>query len=150
MEQVKFYKYATITLVVLNIAMVAFFFLTKPKGKPHNGRKVVEMLQLDEAQNDTFLKYVDTHKALMKGFNEKQKALLKTYFQTLTDTTNLAVTDSLLTEVQRLERQKIESTYEHLKDVRNILNEEQTPYFQEFMNKVYSRILSKDKKNKEK
>lgn len=150
MEQVKFYKYTTFVLVILNLSMVAFFFLMKPKGQHHNGRNVVEILKLEKTQNDTFLQYADAHKALMKEFDEQQKALLKTYFQTLTDTTDLAITDSLLTEVQKVEREKIESTYEHLEDVRSILNEEQQPYFQEFMNRVYGRILSESTGNKKK
>lgn len=148
MEQLKFYKYATIILVVLNLSMIAFFFIIRPKGKPHKGRNVVEILKLDKTQDDTFLKYADTHKASMKELDEQQKALLKTYFQTLTDTTNLTITDSLLMKVQILEKQKIESTYEHLEEVRTILNEEQLPYYQEFMNNVYNRILSESKENR--
>ncbi|MFK7950735.1 MAG: hypothetical protein AB8G11_24325 [Saprospiraceae bacterium] len=147
MEQVKFYKYATIFLVILNISMVAFFFLTKPKGIPPRGNKnAIEILKLDKTQKDTFLQYADIHKSLMKGFNKEQKALLKTYFQTLTDTTNIAITDSLLTEVQALERKKIESTYEHLAEIKIILNEEQEPRYQQFMNRVYRMILAEGKK----
>lgn len=145
MEQVKFYKYAMIFLAILNVSMVAFFLITKPKGKPDN-RNVIGILELDKTQKETFFQYAEAHKTLMNDFNKAQKAVLKTYFQTLTDTTNIAITDSLLTEVQALEREKIESTYEHLKEVKTILNEEQKPHFQKFMNRVYKMILAESKK----
>lgn len=152
MEQIKFFKYTTIFLAILNISMIAFFFITKPKGKHphHDGKKgnALEILKLDKTQKETFSEYADAHKALMKDFNEEQKTLLKTYFETLTDTTNIAITDSLLTKVQVIEKQKIESTYEHLKDIQTILNKEQEPHFQEFMNQVYGRILAESKRNK--
>lgn len=146
MEQAKFYKYAAIFLVILNLSMVAFFLITRPKpehGGKHHARNV---LKLDAAQNDTFQQYANTHKDLMKDLDEEQKQLLKTYFQTLTNPTNIGMTDSLLTQVQSLERQKIVSTYEHLKEVKVMLNEEQQPLFQDFMNHIYGRILLESRK----
>lgn len=148
MEQVKFFKYATFFLVALNISMVAFFFITKPKGIPprHGNRNALEILELDKTQKATFLQYAEAHKALMKDLNKEQKVLLKTYFQTLVEDKNLEVTDSLLAEVQALEKQKIESTYEHLTDVKSILNKEQQSHFQEFIDRVYEMILAESKK----
>ena len=77
MKQVKFYKYTTIFLMILNLLMVAFFLITKPKKGHVNKKNAIEILNLDKTQHEAFLEYVDKHKGLMQGFDKEQKQLLK-------------------------------------------------------------------------
>ncbi len=142
MKQLQFYKYATIGLLLLNLGMLTFFFLTKPK---HHSRKdfkrgAVDILKLDDEQRETFFNLVKGHQQKMKVFSQHQKELLSPYFNSLIDSTE--VNQDVFDKVEELERQKIESIYQHFQEIKSILREEQMPGFEEFMNHVMKRILS--------
>ena len=84
MKTVQFYKYAAAILLLLNIVLIAFFFITKPKGnmgKPP--LRAMETLGLDEAQHDLFLASAKRHSIEMTSINEAQKKLLMPYFNQL-------------------------------------------------------------------
>ncbi|MEL6989221.1 MAG: hypothetical protein AAGK97_15520 [Bacteroidota bacterium] len=141
MKQLQFYKYATIALLLLNLAMIAFFFLTKPKpikkeitfNGPH------ELLSLDEEQEKAFLNLAKDHKAELKNINKNQQRLLSEYFKKLNN--NNVQTDSLMDQVIALEKNKIESTYQHFTDIKQILNPNQLDQYDKFVEAALSRIL---------
>jgi len=141
MKQLQFYKYAAIGLLLLNIAMMTFFFLVKSKHAHGRGleKGAKAILQLDDTQNDAFLKLVKKHRQKMNAFNEDQKELLKPYFDSLVDSTGSQ--KEVLDKVEKLERQKIESIYQHFQEIKSILRPEQLSNFEEFMNHAIKRIL---------
>ena len=148
MKQVQFYKYATWGLLGLNLSLIAFFFLTAP---PHHGKKfgklrANDILKMDEQQNESFLEFAQLHMNQMDELNIHQQNLLKPYFNRLIDTDKMIGPDSILNQVQLLERRKIESTYQHFQDVKAILNPEQYVNFEKFIDHALERILLKQKK----
>ena len=150
MKQLQFYKVATWGLLVLNLSMVAFFFLTAPP--PHHGRKLGgqkagAIMKMNDQQNESFHLLAEEHMKKMEGFNNQQRNLLKPYFSSLIDSKAAINSDSLLNKVQLLERNKIESTYQHFQDVKSILKPEQHTYFEEFVEHAMGRILLGQKKN---
>ena len=150
MRQLQFYKYTTWALLILNLSMIAFFFLTAPPP-PHSGetrrKKAVDILSLDKQQNESFIMLARQHMRLMDDFSNQQRVLLTPYFNSLIDQSKIINSDSLLTQIQLLEQKKIESTYQHLKDVKSILRTEQHIYFEEFIEHALERILLEQKKN---
>ncbi len=150
MKQLQFYKYAALVLLLLNLSMIAFFFLTKPKP-PHQGdgfqKRGPNIMNMDEKQHDLFLQSAKQHGQHMKAINKQQQDLLKPYFYSLIDSTKNTNPNATLNEVQDLERQKIESTYQHFQEVKSILKPEQQADFELFMNDVIERILMETKKN---
>lgn len=149
MSALRFYKYATWILFSLNLLIIAFLLLHRPppKGKnPIGFSSATDMLKLDEQQHELFLSSAEKHKAEILRIDKSQKALLHTYFNQLTDSNNAVNSDSLLVEVQKLERSKIEFTTTHLKEIKAILKPEQTPDFEIFMEHILSRILANNKK----
>lgn len=142
MTSLQFYKYTTWTLLLLNIAMISFFFLSRPPMLPANhvqGENAIDILKLDKLQNETFLKLVRQHIKEMDGYDQQQKNLLRTYFKTVFDSTNHET--NKVTPIIQLEAKKIESTYQHFKKVEALLSPEQQVHFKSFVEHALSRIL---------
>jgi hypothetical protein len=152
MKQFQLYKYATWTLLVLNLALIAFFVFTKPQPPPNRGgkkfsEKAVDILKLDGQQQDRFLQAAKQHNQQMETINGQQQDLLKPYFNSLINTDQQVNSDTLLQQIQQLERNKIESTYRHFQEVKSMLNSEQQAGFEEFVNHALEIILLDKKKN---
>ena len=144
MNQLQLYKYATGAMVLLNIALVLFFFLTKPDPPRGDGArnfrpKAIEILQLDTNQRATFVQLAERHNQQMEALSEQQRARLKPYFGSLVDA--VSDTTALIQEVAQLERDKVEVTYQHFQEVRSILTEEQLPYFEQFVSQALDILL---------
>lgn len=143
-------------MVILNISMIAFFFLTKP---PHRGlppgegggppfkNKAIDVLKLDEGQHAIFLKSVQAHREVIQNTDEKQRDLLKPYFYQLIDPEQVVDSDSTLHKFQQLERNKIESTYQHFQEIKSILTPDQQADFEVFMKDALKMILLETEKN---
>ena len=152
MSQIKLYKYATWGLLFLNIAVLAFFLLTKPKPQHHPPSnnfqsEVIEMLDLNTQQASTFKALAEAHNQQMRSISGQQQQLLIPYFESLTNPSSTIDSDGVLSQFQQLEREKIEVTYQHFQDIKSMLNEEQLPDFENFMNTFIHTLLLDEKKN---
>lgn len=152
MNQVKFYKYIIFGLVSLNMIVLAFFLLTKqhPRHQPppkNIQAEVIKIFGLDSQQTVAFNKLTIGHKQKMREIEAQQKKLLLSYFGSLTNDIQGADKDSLLDQFQQLEREKIEFTYRHFEEIKELLNKSQLPEFEEFMRNVTDKLLSGKKKN---
>ncbi len=152
MGQLKFYKYAAGILLLLNVSMLVFFFLTRP---PHHGRgpmagekfkgRALKLLNLEATQYDHFLSYAEAHNQSIEAIKAEQQVLLKPYFESIADTAKVVDKGAVLAKVEALERQKVEKTYEHFTEVKNMLNTEQKANFPQFMNSALEKVLFKTK-----
>lgn len=150
MNPLKFYKTATVLLILLNIAILSFFITMGPphkKGNFFGGKEhALEILKMDNKQHELFLASAKRHGVHIDTINSKQKQLLAPYFDSLFNPLTENEKDSLLQTVQTLERQKIEYTLDHFKELKNILRDDQQVLFKPFMDKILRKILN----NKEK
>ena len=151
MKQLKLYKLSTWILLILNLCIVGWVFLKKNSGPPRgpkDGKKqAIDILKLDQQQNDAFLRLASQHMNQMKDLDAQQRTLLYVYFKNVFDTDKVSNSDSLLNNVQHVEMQKIESTFQHFKDIKSLLSTDQHAHFEEFMEHALEMILSKRKKN---
>ena len=146
MNQLPFYKYAAGAMMLLNMALVVFFLLTKPDPPRGDvGRnfrpKAMEILQLDTSQQTTFVQLAERHNQQMKALSEQQRVHLKSYFGSLLDSTKVSDTAVLIQEIPQREREKVEITYQHFQEVRSLLTEEQLPYFEQFVSQALNILL---------
>lgn len=146
MNQVKFYKYVIWSLVGLNIAVLAFFVLFRPQTRHHNPQRnfrseVVEMLHLNNKQTSQLHDAAENHSHKMREISDRQFHLLSPYFASLLSSAENNDKESLLNEYQQLEKEKIKATYQHFQEIKDFLNSDQMPYFEEFMRKTTDRIL---------
>ena len=145
MTQLQFYKYATWGLLVLNISMLAFFFITKPAPHLEKGRRfqreAIEIMNLNDQQKKFFFQSVKKHSQGIASTSRQQKELLRPYFQNLIKPTEDVEADSLLKQIQALEVEKIEATYAHFQEIKSILKPEQQTGFKHFVNRALGIIL---------
>jgi hypothetical protein len=143
MNKLKVYQIATIGLLLLNVVLLSFIiFAPKPGG---NGRpiKVMDHFGFDAAQDEKFLDLAKAHKAQIKATNDQQAELLQKYFLQLT-TDEAANPGPLPPGIGMLEREKINSTYEHFLDIKEMLRPEQQEAFPSFVEAALQRILLMD------
>lgn len=146
MKQLQFYKYATFALLAINLSIIGFLFFTHGRP-PHPGEgenlfmRAAEMMKLDPQQNEQFQEFAGAHAQKMRSINERQRDLLRPYFQSLIDPSLAIDSSAVLAEVQKLEAEKVEATYQHFAEVKAMLKPEQQPYFEEFMHQALRMIL---------
>lgn len=151
MVRVKFYQYAIWCLIGFNIAILIFFLIFRPQPRhsnpPVNFRsEVIEMLELNKEQTAQLHSLADSHTRQMTELSDQQYRLLSPYFASLITSAENSDKQSLVLEYQRIEQEKIELTYHHFKEIRELLNEDQLPYFEEFVRRSIDRILLDRKK----
>ena len=150
MKALQFYKIAALVLLVVNVLMFGFFLYKKPpppRSMP-NHLRATERFQFDDSQNTQFLKMADEHVEEVAQYSMEQKGLLKKYFSQL-EGVQIQDSTSLLSEITEIEVEKIQSTFDHLNDVKMLLNEDQKSEFSKFMNQVMRNVLSGEQKRPE-
>lgn len=152
MKQSQLYKFATWGLLALNLFLIVFLSLRKgppPGREPANdfSRQTIELLELDQEQNRNFLQMAREHDEQMRAISRKQAEVLKPYFDSLLDPTQVVDEEKLFGELAQLEREKIKLTYGHFQDVKLMLNDQQKIHFERFMERALEIILIKSKKN---
>ena len=147
MSQIKFYKYGMLGLLILNISIISFFFITKPKhpnelpGDSNFMRSTLVDLELDEDQKEIFYQSSMRHNTMMRKISEDQKSLLKPYFLSISHSKDYINKDSIIIEIQKLEEKKVNETYVHFEEVKALLKPEQQKNFDEFLLHAIGRIM---------
>ena len=150
MDKTKFYKITTIALLVLNISVFAFFFMSIPSHKDdprkmHDFKnRAVKALDLDEKQTEEFTASVERHKKMMHRINRNQSKLMEQYFSGLTDDNSTPNNDEILAEYSMLEQEKIEHTYLHFEEIKQILNSGQSDKYEKFIERAMEVLINKN------
>jgi len=145
MKQKQFYKYCAIILFLLNIALISFFFFSKPPPpgfKNKQGKPIHEVMNLNEAQFDTFKKSARVHMKFMAEFDKNHNELLDKYFRIILDENpNQIKKDSLMNALLASEKKKIEATSQHFEEVKIILRPEQHHSYHQFLDEILKDIV---------
>lgn len=145
-------------MVIINGVCITFMMLPKkhmPPRPPINNvkanfmPKAVEILKLDASQQASFKELAEIHNKEMEMLNKKQLQLLQSKFENLLNSEqNESLKDSLNTALVLIEKDKIETTYQHFNDVKNLLTAEQQDNFEPFMKQALEILLVKNIKNR--
>ena len=147
MNKLKIYQWATWSMLLLNLTMICFFMLTKPKH-PNNknfNNAVKQEMGLNEEQEKLFLVSADKHREQMAIISDRQQVLWQYYFTTLSSSYTLIKNDSTISELQNLETQKIAVTTTHFKEIKSFLMPAQYKGFSVFQQRLLERNFKKDK-----
>ena len=140
MNRNKFYQITITILIGINIVVLSFGLLRQgPKKRIPNQsirKEIVELLQLEEDQITEFNLLADDHRNKMRRLEMTKVDLLNTYFGSIQDTSLLQQKEEVLVELQKIESEKLEVTYEHFKNFKEILNPEQASEFEIVMKKI--------------
>ena len=152
MKALNFYKISTITLLLVNVAMITFFLITRHAPPPNRGNKGMlksarDIMNLSGDQDEQFLMFADKHKEQMQSLNMNQRKQLRAYFELVSHSSEQTNKEEVMEMILSLEKQKIESTYNHFEEIKGTLKEEQYADFEEFKRKALGFILLNENKN---
>lgn len=144
MTKLQFYKYGMWLLLLINVGLIAFILFSpkppKSAGSHQFMKEVVQLLQLDTAQEETFGRLAQGHKEKMNSLDKQIKKEVAPYFLSVTKG-GLTDQDSIQDIMAGLERQKIIETYKHFEDVNEILKPEQKKHFERFVSQALNIIM---------
>ena len=114
----------------------------RPPPPNHNGgsshgflETAINMMGLDTEQEVIFRESADKHNTTTQAIEKQQAKAAKEYFHTLLET-NETMEDSLIHQLQQLEKDKIVTTYEHFEEVKTLLKSNQQANVPEFLDKA--------------
>lgn len=147
MKKLTFFQVATVLLLLINIALLVFFLSSRkghtgPHPNGHAGSTAKEMLELNTEQHRLFEKYAEEHKAKVHALTRDQKKLLEKYFDDVKNDSSAKPDTNLISQWQSIEAKKLELTYQHLKEVQDLLEPEQMKHFEKFVQHIESRVLT--------
>jgi Spy/CpxP family protein refolding chaperone len=133
MSKVKILTISVIALVILNLGMMVFFMVIKPKEyKSHRGgirKMIVEKLDLDAQQTQQFEKIVERHKMKIDSIDQQIKLTKENLYAQLSEPqVNQKVKDSLINVLSNYQKTIENAHFKHFQNVKNICN---TPEQQE-------------------
>ncbi len=138
MKKETFYKISISILLVLNILQLTTYFIfslqSPRRGAKDFGKKAVEILRLNEQQRTEFFTLAEKHRTVMKRLVKKQKKLTIFYLNN--------PSDSILTEIHKIQTHKIKQTEKHFKDIKSILLPSQKDNFIIFKKRALRAIFT--------
>jgi len=125
MNKIKVLTFSVIVLVILNISMIVFFMVIKPREFKdfRNGSRIIitEKLNFNEPQKEQFKKVIEKYIQKIKIYESQ---ILNTkenlYLQLSQPQVNLKTRDSLISVLGDLQKQVETARFEHFKQIREI------------------------------
>jgi periplasmic protein CpxP/Spy len=151
MSKIKMLSIALISLVVLNLAITAFFLFTKPPALDtpdfyKNGPRkiIIERLGFTDSQIIQYGKLINTHMAVIKEIDDSIKIVKNTLYQTLTDK-SFSGKDYLINQLSYLQNKIEHIHYNHFADIKALCTPKQLDKYNE-LTKDLSLFFSPEKK----
>jgi hypothetical protein len=146
-----FLKMAVLIMVLINVVLIGFMVARPkmpPRGKPVDLKNIIsEKLNLDEEQQETYFELAKNHGELMAEIEQKQKPLIRDYFSSLKlEVQNSEMQDSLLIQINQLDRDKLTDTYSHFLELKKVCNPEQLLVFEGIMDEIIMVLVGGQKK----
>lgn len=136
MKIINVLKLSLVAMILINIALV--FMLFNPSHPPHhlNGRpdlreEISGKLGLNESQKEAYFASAELHAKQMRELNEQQREVAGKYFEGLTLGSHEAQDSLLLEDLRNIDTQKITTTYNHFKQLKEICTPGQKEKFDE-------------------
>ena len=144
------YKIGLFVMLVTNIALI-FLMVNKPRPPMNGGEglmgKISNKLNLTKEQEIRYFDMAKNHQKEIKKIETEQKELVKVYFNLLnTNTTDSPNKSFLIEEFKSFEAKKLEVTFQHFEDLKNLCNEEQKEQFKLIINEVTNVLTGKSQK----
>ncbi len=152
MKSARLYQLIILFLLVLNTLVIGFFVWSKPKkhnAKMHHhpGKIAKEIFGMDEEQSSVFVGLAKKHRSHIDSLSKSQRKLLKPLFFEHLDGNEKVDHDSIIDLIQEIEGKKIEYTYQHYSEVKEILSPDQLEHFDEFLEETLKFILNEHVKH---
>ncbi len=162
MSKIKLLSIAVIGLLIVNLGIVSFLLLRKPphprgfrpemnqlEGRPEGqaGPKniIIERLHFDKEQVAAYEKLIEQHQATVKNIRDSIRMAKTALYNTLNNET-FAGKDSVVNELNLLQRNLELAHYQHFAALKKICKPEQTENFDKLTHDL-ARFFSPEKNN---
>ncbi len=138
---------AIVALLLLNFGTLGFLFFRPAPHPPGPGkhrldRQIVERLQFNSAQQQTFKKLKTTHHEQMLASDKQYRSALESYFNLLkNEPVQPAQQDSLLEVLTQIQKDRASITFQHFQDLKALCSPEQAEHFSELVPELMRVIL---------
>lgn len=140
MSRNRLYKIGIVALVIINLLQVGALVINqnqKRRVHPRLGHgfrdRAITIMNLNNKQTEQFQQLAHAHRTQILKLNNKEQEYLITYFG--------SPTESILDSINLIQKQKIEVTQRHFKEIKEILKPKQYPDFMVFKEEALKIIL---------
>ena len=152
MNSKRIYQIGFFILILLN-AVLIYLLIAQPDRPPRSERpprgsiieKISARLVLTEAQEAAYREMAKQHGHQMRNLDKDHRALISAYFQSFDK--NPSSSDSIKNEILKIESDKLQHNFDHFKELKSILNEEQKNRFELIINDILI-VLANDRSNR--
>ncbi|MFT4856586.1 MAG: protein CpxP [Algoriphagus sp.] len=147
-----FLKIAVLIMVLINVVLIGFMIVgpkMPPRGKQDDLKEIIsEKLNLNEEQRASYFQLAKSHNEAMSQVNQKQKPMIREYFNYLKlEAKDPAMQDSLLELINQLDQDKLTLTYSHFEELKKICDPDQVVIFEKIMDEIFQVLVGGQKKS---
>lgn len=155
MKKTKLLTITVIGLLLLNFAVLAFLFVSgprghkqptdRPEGRPNPREIIIERLHFDDKQQKEYAKLIKWHRGEIKKLDSNiRQTKNELYYQLNQTEVNLKTKDSLITLLNSYQKQVEETHFKHFEDIKKLCHQDQLEDFNELTEDL-SRIFAPNK-----
>lgn len=149
MKRESFYKFITISLLLINIGTLAFLWMSqrrpRPGGPEEGGRTIatfiIHELGFSPAQEKAYMELVHQHRQQMRFHEEAERKFREEMFSGLIDSTQSGRAGALSDSIASHRRSMDMVTYQHFQQVKALCTPEQKQHFNEIIRDVLDRMM---------
>ncbi|WMJ72633.1 Spy/CpxP family protein refolding chaperone [Cytophagaceae bacterium ABcell3] len=145
MQTVKFLKIAVVLLLIINIATLTYMFYLSDRPtherirRPHT--MLIERLNMTEDQQEKYEQLRSEYRQELRTLRiEKMKARKQTFLLLQDTQPDTMKAQNLTREAADIQQQMELITFNHFKNIKNFLTEEQKEQFNEFVGEMSERF----------
>lgn len=148
MSKLKLLKILVIILVVLNLGLMAFLLLGRPKHPHQQGREmgpqpkdvIIERLQFSAEQIELYDNLISKHRAEIHKLDHKLRSLKNDLYSNISN--NDSIPELELVELNRLQSQIERTHYNHFLDIKSLCKADQLAAFQDLSKELAKMFAS--------
>ena len=155
MKKTKLLTITVIGLLLLNFAVLAFLFVSgprghkqptdRPEGRPNPREIIIERLHFDDNQQKEYAELIKWHRGEIKKLDSNiRQTKNELYYQLNQTEVNLKTKDSLITLLNSYQKQVEETHFKHFEEVKKLCNKDQLEDFNELTEEL-SKLFSPNK-----
>lgn len=155
MKKTKLLTITVIGLLLLNFAVLAFLFVSgprghkqptdRPEGRPNPREIIIERLHFDDNQQKGYDNIVQWHQGEIKKLDSNiRQTKNELYYQLNQTEVNLKTKDSLITLLNSYQKQVEETHFKHFEDIKKLCHQDQLEDFYELTEDL-SKIFAPNK-----
>lgn len=135
MDKIKLLTYSVIGLVLLNIGIISFLYLSKPNSNRDDNRRkpkdiIIEKLHFDATQEKKYEEIINVYRNKIDSLNNNNRELkAELYSQLKQPSVSDKIKDSLIKLILVNQKNIEETNFNHFQDIKSICNKSQIDNF---------------------